>query len=415
MSCLTPHAIKSALDSGEVRKLKHGGFKGLYLYVKNGRGFWLHQFYEFGPTKNNPAPHWHTRTKSLGPLTALTPAAAVRALKSFDVARHDGDTGKPLVVARVSNIAGDSFGAALATYLTNHPEIPGSTQSLAEKYIPAGFRAKAATAITAEDVADVLKGNDQDGEPLWTGPGPNRGNRFRLLMEHVFAAKAINPNPAQWKGGALPHCFSKDETKRTAIVNRPSMPFADVPSFMAELAERIKVKPLSETIEDRAGRFVILTAVRRKEALSATWAEFDFANRVWTIPAARMKMKRPHRVPLTDAMVACLGKSGDADAFVFQNATGGPLSNSHAALDKEWVPNGYTLHGFRSSFRTWAAEQDHGRKYPFEVREAALAHGKADPNTGKVDKVAGAYDRSELFEARQDMMAAWSEFCTTTR
>jgi hypothetical protein len=80
----------------------------------------------------------------------------------------------------------------------------------------------------------------------------------------------------------------------------------------------------------------------------------------------------------------------------------------HKSLDKEWVPNGYTLHGFRSSFQTWAAEQDDGRAYPFEVREAALAHGKANA-------VVEAYDRSKLFEARRKLMQSWSDFVTGTK
>jgi integrase len=404
MSALSPQSVNAELAKPRAKpaKIKHGGFKGLYLYVKNGRGFWVHQFLEFGPTKANAAPHWHTRSKSLGSAADLTPAAAVRAVKSFDVARHDGDTGKPLPTARPVATA-DTFGPALQTYLDNHPEVPGPTQSLAAKYIPADFRAKALTAITAEDVARVLKSKDEKDKPLWTGPGPNRGNRLRLLMQHTFSAKAINPNPALWdksKGAALPHCFTADETKRTATNNRPSMPYAELPAFFATL---------TDSIEDRAGKFVILTAARRKEALAMKWSEVDLQKRVWTVPAERMKMKRVHHVPLTQAMIDALGTEGEPDSYVFQNATGGPLSNSHAALDKEWLPNGYTLHGFRSTFSTWAAEKTDAK---FEAREAALAHAKSNPESGKVDKIAGTYNRAEMFDDRVPLMAAWSAFAT---
>jgi len=212
-------------------------------------------------------------------------------------------------------------------------------------------------------------------------------------MFGVFGAKNVHPNPAAWDDGPLPGLLSR---KRPTVVNRPSMPYAEIPAFL-------KTKTKTDSVENRAGRFIILSAVRRKEALEAKWSEFDFANRVWNIPATRMKMKRPHRVPLTDAMINALGKPGELDSYVFPSPrTSGIMG--HKALDKEWVP-GFTLHGFRSSFSTWAAEQDGGRTYPFEVREAALAHSKANA-------VAGAYDRSDLFEARKLLMEAWSKFAT---
>jgi integrase len=393
---LTQSDVDRHIADNDNAKFSDG--ENLYLFIKNGRGYFVHQFRDGDVIRKH----------SLGPASgdnAITLAKARRDRADFMARKRSG---APLDI-RTRTAKGETFGDALATYLENHPEVPGPTQSLAAKYIPAEFRAKSVRAITAEDVAAILKGDDESDKPLWTGPGPNRGNRFRLLIEHVFAMKAINPNPAQWTSGALPHCFSKEEKARKATNNRPSMPYAELPAFMKTLADRIKDKSLSETIEDRAGRFVILTAARRKEALAAKWSEFDFVKRVWTVPGERMKMKRVHHVPLTRAMVDCLGEPGAPDEYVFQNATGGPLSNSHAALDKEWLPAPFTLHGFRSSFRTWATEKTDAK---YEAREAALAHAKSDPNTGKVDKVAGAYDRAEMFDDRVPLMEAWSKFAT---
>lgn len=379
-----------------------------YLVVKNGRGFFVHQFRD--PTEGNIL-----RMHSLGPAQGerkLTLAAAKREREKFMVAKRDG---APIAI-RSHKAKSETFGEALATYLENHPEVPGPTRSLAAKYIPADFRARALTAITAEHVAAVLKGNDENGEPLWTGPGPTRGSRFRLLMEHVFAAKAINPNPALWQGGALPHQFSKEERERKVTNNRKSMPWQQVPGFL---------KTKGDSIEDCAGIFTTLAAVRRDEALAAKWCEFDFENRVWTIPGdsvgkdgkkikGRMKKGKVHKVPLTDAMIVVLDRLGErvSDEFVFKNTLGGPLSNSHAACDKEWFPvdpadgKPFTLHGMRTSFSTWAEEQDDGNRFPDKVILTAIAHKTQD------NQADAAYLRSTMFEARRKLMAAWSAFAT---
>jgi integrase len=381
---LRPEDVRKAITSGKNQKLKDG--HSLYPYVKNGHGFWIWQWTDFGPTKNNETPHAHTRSECLGPAHSMTPAQARKERESRVVARREGrDT-------RTSRrAAGELFSTAAASYLDNHADEwsarqRADLQSLAARYISAEFNALPVTTIMADDVADVLR-------PIWNGPGNNKGTRLRRIIEGVLRSKDIEPNPAAW--ARQQDRLSK---KRVKPINQPSMPFADVPAFMATLGD---------SVEDRAGRFVILTAARRIEALGAKWSEFDFANRVWNIPAERMKAKRPHAVPLTAAMLAALGTPGDGDAYVFPSSrTGGILG--HKSLDKEWVPNGYTLHGFRSSFQTWAAEQDDGRAYPFEVREAALAHGKANA-------VVEAYDRSKLFEARRKLMQSWSDFVTGTK
>jgi integrase len=297
----------------------------------------------------------------------------------------------------------NTFGDALAAYLEIKTKIPKPTRSLAAKYIPAKFKAKPVTALTAEDVRDVLTGKDDKGEPIWTGTGPNRGNRLRLLMCSVFASKGVHPNPALWeKGAPLPELMP--DTDKHVVKHHDAMPFAEVPAFMATLGD---------SIEDRAGRFVILTGVRRKEALAAKWGEFDHKARLWTIPAARMKVKDngDHKVPLSDAAIAALGKPGADAAYVFTNQAGGPLDDSHAALDKTWVPSGYTLHGFRTSFATWAEEQDSGRRFPARVIDAALAHAKKDAK-GERNEVTAAYQRSKLFEARRELMDAWANYAT---
>ncbi len=177
------------------------------------------------------------------------------------------------------------------------------------------------------------------------------------------------------------------------------MPYVEVPAFMGQLAK-------SDTLSFLALRFTILTAVRTGEALGAMWSEFDFDARLWTIPAERMKASRQHRVPLSDAALGIIhelhGKrSGD---FVFPGLKAGrPLSNMAMLMVLRGLEVDVTVHGFRSSFRDWAAETT---DYPGEVAEMALAHVVADA-------VERAYRRGDLFEKRRGLMDAWAAFCAS--
>jgi integrase len=313
----------------------------------------------------------------------LTPAAARRARDSFAVAFREGRE----VAARTRKNKAELFGVCAAAYLDNHADEwnvrhRAGLKALVRKYVPADFGALPVTEIKSEHVADVLR-------PIWNGPGNNRGTRLRRLIEGILNAKQIEPNPARWR--RLKEHLSR---KRADVIKRAAMPIVDIPSFVTTQA------PADGDIEQRALRFVILTAARRKEAIEAKWNEFDLTNRVWTIPANRMKMRRPHAVPLTDAMVACLGKPGADDAYVFPSKQTGRVMGHEALKMKDF---GYTLHGFRSSFGTWAEEQDDGRMYPARVIDAALAHGKENA-------VTAAYLRSDLFQARRKLMEHWTRF-----
>ncbi len=372
-----------ARESGDKQQW-HSDGRSLYVVTKNGKGFWVLHF-------RDPREGGAIRNTGLGSIEALTPAAARR---RRDDIMADLRNGRPVaIMSRKSR--SDLFSTAADAYLSNHADEwnertrKANTAVVANK-LPADFKAKPVTAITPDHVADVLR-------PIWNGPGANAGSKLRQLIEGILRSRDVTPNPAAWE--RLKDRLSR---KRAKVSNHPYMPFADVPAFL---------RTLGDSIEDRAGRFVILTAVRRKEALAATWGEFDLKARVWTVPAARMKVKDhgDHKVPLSDAAIAALGKAGADDAYVFTNQAGGPLNDSHAALDKTWVPNGYTLHGFRTSFATWAEEQDNGRRFPARVIDAALAHAKKDAE-GERNEVTGAYQRSKFFEARRELMQSWSDF-----
>jgi integrase len=151
-----------------------------------------------------------------------------------------------------------------------------------------------------------------------------------------------------------------------------------------------------ETASAIAFRFAILTASRPGEVTGARWGEIDLTGRVWTIPAARMKAGREHRVPLSPQAIELLERMLRGDDSVFGI---GPTSINQLNAR---LRMGVTAHG--SSFRVWAAEQT---SFPSELAEMALAHRVG----GAVER---AYQRSDLFARRRSLMDAWGNYCTGT-
>lgn len=182
--------------------------------------------------------------------------------------------------------------------------------------------------------------------------------------------------------------------------NFEAMPYPQVPPFMAKLATKT-------TMGSLALRMAILTALRSGEVRGARWSEFDLEAGVWTVPAERMKMKRPHRVPLSEPALAILRAARSmpnaqpgADGLVFPGNSGKPLSDMTLTKILRDMKQPFHVHGMRSSFRDWAAEQT---SLPGEVAEAALAH--AVPNA-----VEAAYRRTTFFDKRRELMDAWATY-----
>lgn len=178
-----------------------------------------------------------------------------------------------------------------------------------------------------------------------------------------------------------------------------AMPFAAVPEFLATVRERVSVGRL-------ALEFLILNASRSGEVRSARWSEIDSKAGIWTIPAARMKMGRKHIVPLTVQAREVLDRARpfrcEASDLVFPGQRPKlPMSDMTLLKILRDMQLGLTVHGFRSSFRDWVAEET---TYPGEVAEAALAH--AVPS-----KVEAAYRRTDFFEKRKHLMQDWADFC----
>jgi integrase len=244
-------------------------------------------------------------------------------------------------------------------------------------------------------------------EPIWR-TRPETASRLRGRIEAILDyARARGwrsaENPARWRGhldNLLPA-----RGKVAAIKHHPALPWREIGQFMTKLRRQEGVAAL-------ALQFTVLTAARTSEVTGATWGEIDIDNTLWTVPASRMKAQREHRVPVSDGALAVLrvarGLSIDAgpNAPVFPGGRADkPLSNmAMLALLRRMAREDLTAHGFRSTFRDWAAE---ATNYPREVPEAALAHTISD-------KVEAAYRRGDLMDKRRQLMAEWSTFCTTS-
>jgi integrase len=179
-----------------------------------------------------------------------------------------------------------------------------------------------------------------------------------------------------------------------------AMAYADVPAFMTRLAAK-------EGVAARALEFTILDAARSGETLGGTWSEVDLDAATWTIPGKRMKAGREHRVPLPPRAVAILREmqalAKGKDSPLFPAPHGGALSSMAMSMTLRRMVEGVTVHGFRSSFRDWAADRT---AFAHEVCEMALAHTIAN-------KAEAAYRRGDLFVKRRQLMDAWAKFCAT--
>lgn len=249
--------------------------------------------------------------------------------------------------------------------------------------------------VQSVDTALVLKAL----EPIWTAKTETASRvrgRIEAVLDWATARKYRHgENPARWRGHLDKLLPAKSKVQK--VVHHPALPYDAVGAFMVELRKR-------DGTAARALEFAILTAARTNEVLKARWEEIDLAAKVWTVPAERMKAGREHRVPLSEAAIAVLeAVKVDGADLVFPGAKPGkPLSNmALLKLLDRMGRSDLTAHGFRSTFRDWAADRT---TFPREVAESALAHVVSD-------KVEAAYRRGDLFEKRRKLMDAWATYC----
>jgi integrase len=251
-------------------------------------------------------------------------------------------------------------------------------------------------AVSAIDTALVLKVI----EPIWHTT-PETARRVRGRIEAVLDWASVRghrkgENPARWRGHLQKMLPARD--RLAPVKHHAALPYAEVPVFVGELRACKGTAAL-------ALEFIVLTAARRGEVIGARWPEIDVAAKTWTVPAQRMKSGREHKVPLSARaleILAGLPREKRQDGFVFIGArAAGPLGNMAMLRILRGLKRAVTIHGFRSSFRDWAAEQTN---FPREVAEAALAHAVGD-------KVEAAYRRGDLFKKRAALMEAWAKYC----
>ena len=345
-------------------------------------------------------PNGKARDMGLG-RSALVPLKTARELAL--AARQEAKAGRdPIAAKEAAKVAAEAEQARAATFRQcaeayiaahaagwrNEKHRQQWTNTLAEYVYPV-FGDLPVSVIDTPLVMKVL-------DPIWTSK-TETASRIRGRIEVILDWARVRgyrngENPARWKGNlamALPARAKAKPRGRHA-----ALPFDLMPTFWTDLEKRDGVGPL-------ALRFAILTAARTGEAIGARWEEIDTAKATWTVPAARMKGAREHRVPLSPQALAILDGIGrkESGPVFLGTREGKPLSNMALLMTLRRMNRAdLTAHGFRSTFRDWAAETTN---FPREAAEAALAHTIGD-------KVEAAYRRGDLFEKRRKLMDAWA-------
>jgi integrase len=387
-------ALKVMRSTGKPGMYADGG--GLYLQVTPGGASWIYRYMLSG----------RAREMGLGPL-ALYGLQDARA-KALDARRLRHEGVDPIEAKRAARARAKLDAAKTITF-----------KECAEAYIEAhraGWRnrkhakqweATLATyaeplmglPVQAVDTALVLKVLGR----IWTTK-PETAVRVRGRMEAILDWAKVRgyrtgENPARWRSHLDKLLPPRGKVRR--VEHHAALPFAELPGFLVALREQ-------EGIAARAFEFTILTAARTGETIGARWNELDLLDKTWTVPAARIKAGREHRVPLSSRALTILQemqahRHAD-DAFVFPGGKPGkPLWNATFLMLLRRMGRGdLTTHGFRSSFRDWVAERTN---FPSEVAEQALAHAVGNP-------VEAAYRRGDMFEKRRRLMDAWAAYCS---
>lgn len=239
-------------------------------------------------------------------------------------------------------------------------------------------------------------------EPIWATKSET-ASRVRGRIESILDWARVRgyrfgENPARWKGH-LSELLPKLAVKER-VVHLKAMPYPEVAGLVSNLRAR-------SGVSSRCLEFTLLTAVRTCEAIYARPEEFNLDSATWTIPASRMKMKKEHRVPLPPRAVEIVREMLQLEnQFIFPGERKGKSISNMAMLKLlERMEIDVTVHGFRSSFRDWAAERT---GFSHEVCEMALAHSISNA-------AEAAYRRGDLFDKRRNLMEAWADFINTER
>jgi integrase len=372
------------IDAAKIGRTSTG-ITGLYLHVTSrGQRRWVFRF---------SRPHNAGVTEmSLGPATQANWTAVQ--VKVLQLRAQLAEGVDPIAHRRKERNLTKTFGDACTGYI-NHQNDAWSTSQLRHAnlllHVHGSALAKVPIAAINEDILiSALK-------PVWDR-FPKRAltalNMWKRVLD--FAGRHAN-NPAVWKGNLE---FRFPRQKRLVRNHYPSMPYSQVPAFLAVLRHS-----QSRSIAAVALELVILTASRPGEVLGMQWSEIDLSNRVWTISAHRTKQRREHKVPLCDRAIALLQRqreysTGSPNVFVgYMDPK--PLSEPSFKPYMRDIGTTATVHGFRASFKTWGTEKT---DYPRELIELCLAH-RFGSDTEE------AYQRGDIIEKRRRIMDAWAAHC----
>lgn len=397
---LTPLAVKSAKPG------RHADGDGLYLYVKDtGARSWLFRFMLNGKARDIGLSRCPETIELLrqtgGNELTLAQARDVAAIYRMKVRAGIDPLAERDRLAQEKAAAEQAARASQVTFMTT---AEAYIKTNASAWRNAKHRQQWRNTLTQYvypvigdlPVAEVKTAHVlQIIEPIWTEK-PETARRVRGRIETVLdAAKARGfregENPARWRGHIAQVLPMRSRLSRG---HHKALSYSEVPEFLAQLRSK-------ETIAAWALEFTILTACRTSEVLGATWAEVDLPREVWTIPAVRMKAGKDHRVPLSKRAVEILKLAKQLDQPWLFPGQDKQLSSMAMAMLLRRMEVASTVHGFRSSFRDWAAECT---GYSHEVCEMALAHTIGN-------RVEAAYRRGDLFDKRRKLMADWAAYC----
>ena len=376
MARLTAVKVKALSESG-----RYGDGDGLYLTVrKGGSKSWI--------LRLSAASRNGKRTdKGLGGFPAVSLAAARRKAQDLRAAADEGRAPEPRKDVPTFGAVADQYIEANAP-TWRHPKTAKDMRARLDKYAGA-LLDKRIDRIRRPDVLRVLL-------PIWTAK-PAAAKKLRQRIRAVFmfamAHEWIDENPA---GEAIEKGLPKTKAVKAHF---RALPYEDVVDALRTVDGGRACAAVKRCL-----RFLVLTAARSGEARGATWDEIDLDAATWTIPADRMKANREHRVPLSDAALDVLRAVGPQhEGLIFPSPRRrGQLSDM--ALTKVLRDSGLagraTVHGFRTSFKTWCMEQT---LTPWAVGEAALAHTLGD-------STAQAYARSDMVERRRQLMQEWADY-----
>lgn len=386
INLLTSRFVTTAIKPG---KYSDGG--GLYLIIRQRstqvERLWLFRY------KQGARGSEKEKTLSLGIVRTVSLATARKLAQSCREAIAAGED--PKTAVNKITCSGPTFGefadaliATLTPGFRNAKTEASWKRTLGDTYC-AKLRKKQISDVATEDVLEVLK-------PIWLLK-PETAAQTRERLERVLdAAKTeglrSGENPARWKGH-LKFVLPAQTAKRK---HHRALPYGEIPAFMTKLGELDSISAL-------ALEWTILTAARSGEALGAPRSEINRSDKIWTVPAERMKEHREHRVPLCDRCIAIFDELlafGSPWLFPARDPRQ-HMSDMSMALCLRRLKVNATVHGFRSTFRDWAGDCT---SFPREIAEAALSHLVGDD-------AERAYRRSDALERRRKLMEAWARYC----